>query len=46
MSELRIAALPAEEAGRLQAGHTDANGEAPERHASDGDGVPWRIGRR
>ena len=35
-------AMPTEAARAYQAGKPDANGQAPERHISDGDGVPCR----
>lgn len=39
---IRFVALPSDEVATLQAGGPDAHGEAPERHVSDGDGVPCR----
>ncbi|MDJ0756579.1 MAG: DUF1203 domain-containing protein [Ardenticatenaceae bacterium] len=42
MSNLRFVALPTEEVRALQAGGLDANGQKPERHISDGKGVPCR----
>ena len=39
---LQFIALPSEDVATLQAGSPDANGQAPERHISDGDGVPCR----
>jgi len=39
---LRFIALPTDAVWRLQAGGLDANGLLPERHISDGDGVPCR----
>jgi hypothetical protein len=42
MSEFRIVAMPSETAARFRAGGLDANGQPPERHISDGDGVPCR----
>ena len=42
MSEFCIVAMPSEAAARFRDGGLDANGQAPERHISDGDGVPCR----
>jgi len=42
MSDFRIVAMPSEVAARLRSGGLDANGQQPERHISDGDGVPCR----
>ncbi len=42
MTELRFIALSTETTRALQAGHPDANGQAPERQISDGSGVPCR----
>lgn len=42
MTRLRFIALPTDVVRRLQAGGPDANGQPPERHVSDGDGVPCR----
>lgn len=42
MSNLRFVALPTEDVRALQAGGPDANGLKPERHISDGKGVPCR----
>ena len=39
---LRYVALPTDEVRALQRGGLDAYGMAPERHISDGDGVPCR----
>lgn len=39
---IRFEAMPTEEARAFQAGKPDANGQEPERHISDGDGVPCR----
>lgn len=39
---LRFIAMPDEEAKRLRRGGRDAYGNLPERHISDGDGVPCR----
>jgi len=42
MREFRIVAMPSETAARFRNGGLDANGQPPERHISDGDGVPCR----
>ena len=42
MSDIRFRALPAAEARHFQSGGADAHGQQPERHVSDGDGVPCR----
>lgn len=42
MSAIRFVAIPTEIVTALQAGQPDANGQIPERHISDGDGVPCR----
>jgi hypothetical protein len=42
MSTLRFIAMPTDVAHHLRAGGHDANGQLPERHISDGDGVPCR----
>jgi len=42
MSDFRIVAMLSEAAARFRDGGLDANGHAPERHISDGDGVPCR----
>lgn len=42
MSEFHIRAMPTDVAAMFQAGGSDANGQSPERHVSDGDGVPCR----
>ena len=42
MSAIRFLAIPTEIVTALQAGQPDANGQIPERHISDGDGVPCR----
>jgi hypothetical protein len=34
--------MPTEQARAFQAGAPDANGQPPERHISDGDGLPCR----
>jgi hypothetical protein len=39
---LRFVALPTDQVRAYQRGAPDANGQAPERHLSDGDGVPCR----
>lgn len=39
---IKYVSMPTETARALQAGGADANGQAPERHVSDGDGVPCR----
>jgi hypothetical protein len=39
---LTFQALPSDAVARLQAGGADANGQTPERHISDGDGMPCR----
>jgi len=39
---IRFKALPTEDVRRLQRGGPDAYGFTPERHVSDGDGVPCR----
>jgi hypothetical protein len=39
---IRFVALPSDAVAALQAGGPDANGQPPERHLSDGDGVPCR----
>ncbi|CAN5173920.1 DUF1203 domain-containing protein [soil metagenome] len=39
---IRFEAMPTEEARAYQAGKPDANGQTPERHICDGDGVPCR----
>lgn len=42
MSELNFVALATETAEAYRAGAPDANGQPPERHISDGTGVPCR----
>lgn len=42
MTGLRFVALTTETVRALQSGAADANGQAPERHVSDGNGVPCR----
>ena len=39
---LHFSGMPSELAAAYRAGAPDANGQAPERHISDGDGVPCR----
>jgi hypothetical protein len=39
---IRFSALPTAEVAALQAGGPDANGQVPERHISDGNGIPCR----
>lgn len=39
---IRFAALETPIVRALQEGHSDANGQTPERHVSDGNGVPCR----
>lgn len=46
MSPIKFVSMPTEEARAYQAGTPDANGQAPERHISDGDGVPCRHCQR
>ncbi len=41
-SQIKFVSLPTEIASTYQAGGLDANGQKPERHISDGDGVPCR----
>lgn len=43
MTDLRFIAMPTADAHALQAGAADANGQTPERHVSDGDGVFCRY---
>ena len=40
--QIRYAAMPTHEAQSFWLGGADANGQRPERHVSDGDGVPCR----
>ena len=42
MHEFRIVALPSETVAHFRDGGLDANGQSPELHISDGDGVPCR----
>lgn len=46
MSAIAFIALDTEEVRALQNGAPDANGQKPERHISDGDGVPCRHCQR
>ena len=43
MPAIKFVALPLDVARRLLDGGLDANGQAPERRVSDGDGVPCRL---
>jgi hypothetical protein len=42
MPKIHYHAMPTEHARAFQAGAPDANGQVPERHVSDGNGVPCR----
>jgi len=42
MPSLRFIAMPTDQARAFQCGALDANGQLPERHLSDGDGIPCR----
>jgi hypothetical protein len=42
MSAIKFVSLPTDIARAYQAGAPDVNGQPPERHVSDGDGVPCR----
>lgn len=42
MNSLHFVAMPTETALAFQNGQPDANGQRPEQHISDGDGVPCR----
>ncbi len=42
MPPIQFVSMPTDEALAFQAGAGDANGQAPERHVSDGGGVPCR----
>lgn len=42
MHTIRFVAMPTSVVEALQSGQPDANGQTPERHISDGDGVPCR----
>lgn len=46
MSAISYIAMPTDEARAFQSGHPDANGQIPERHVSDGHGVPCRHCQR
>ena len=46
MNSVRFVSLPTEIARAYQVGAPDANGQKPERHISDGDGVPCRHCQR
>jgi hypothetical protein len=46
MLPIRFSSMPTDEARAYQAGAADANGQTPERHISDGDGVPCRHCQR
>ena len=46
MPHVRFVAMETAEARAWQAGAPDANGQTPERHISDGDGVPCRHCQR
>jgi hypothetical protein len=41
-ASIKFVSMPTETARAFQAGGLDANGQVPERHVSDGDGVPCR----
>ncbi|WP_303981444.1 DUF1203 domain-containing protein [Dongia mobilis] len=41
-ASIKFVSMPTESVRALQAGGVDANGQAPERHVSDGDGIPCR----
>ncbi|TDQ81060.1 uncharacterized protein DUF1203 [Dongia mobilis] len=43
---IKFVSLPTDLVRALQAGGPDANGQVPERHVSDGDGVPCRHCQR
>lgn len=43
---IKFVSMPTETARAYQAGGLDANGQAPERHISDGDGIPCRHCQR
>ncbi|MEZ4708334.1 MAG: DUF1203 domain-containing protein [Caldilineaceae bacterium] len=42
MDTIRFVAMPTAVVEALQSGQPDANGQTPERHISEGDGVPCR----
>jgi hypothetical protein len=46
MSDVQFTSMSTEEARASHAGAPDANGQRPERHISDGDGVPCRHCQR
>ncbi len=46
MSDIRFSSMPTAEAEAYWAGAADANGQTPEVHVSDGDGVPCRHCQR
>jgi uncharacterized protein DUF1203 len=46
MQPIKFVTMPTEVARAYQAGALDANGQKPERHISDGDGVPCRHCQR
>ena len=46
MLPIQFTSMPTEVARAYQAGAADANGQVPERHISDGDGVPCRHCQR
>jgi hypothetical protein len=46
MLPIQFTSMPTEVARAYQSGALDANGQAPERHISDGDGVPCRHCQR
>ena len=46
MLPIQFTSMPSEVARAYQAGAADANGQVPERHISDGDGVPCRHCQR
>ena len=42
MTSIEFHSIPSDEVRDFQAGGADANGQVPERHISDGDGIPCR----
>jgi len=46
MSAVKFVSMPTEAARAYQSGALDANGQRPEHHVSDGDGVPCRHCQR
>ncbi len=46
MEAIKFVSMPTETARAFQAGAPDANGQTPERHVSDGAGVPCRHCQR